>query len=114
LDWFEEHKGERGILLMKARVVKFDCSYIYLSLGNDPNSVRLGDRESENKNLTEGPIIFSLKKGKRRKLVKGRIEINWEYHLRYDEQYREYYFFANNPTKLREIVQASTVKWKNS
>jgi len=89
---------------MSAPVVKFDKNSVYTFFENF-YGFRLSSFESARKNLREGKVVFSLKTGKRRKLIKGNIIIEMESSRYYDGLKEVYYFTPNNQAKFLSVFQ---------
>ncbi len=78
---------------MSKRIVKVHAEDIYPVLGRMPNEVLLA------RDLPLGKVSLSIKVGKRRRLVSGRITSEMEDDSQFGLSYRNY-FTPNNPQKM--------------
>lgn len=87
-----------------SQIIKIKREHIFETLGRFPHEVLLQDYIVENK-VCGSKLTLSLKIGKRRKLITGKLYVEPE-SCRYSGLHYNFYFTPNNPEKFNKLLNS--------
>jgi len=83
-------------------ILKFDSKYLCDHLTFSSNGYNISSWGFSNKRIPNTvKLTLSLKLGKKRVLISGRLDFEFEFDGKID--YKVYYFIPNNPEKLKQF-----------